>query len=76
VSTTFLTGGEAIWSPSNQVARLFVGQAEVIASVFATPSGLGDVVEDECQVDPPTFATFLTEIVRRTRPPPIPSCVP
>jgi uncharacterized protein DUF6086 len=65
MSTTFHTGGDVVWSPSNQVARLFTGQAAVITSVFAVPSGLGDIIEDECEIDPSAFAAFLTAILHQ-----------
>jgi hypothetical protein len=65
MSATFLVGDVVVWSPSNQVARLFVGQAETIAATFGAPSGIGDIVEDECEIDPAVFGKFLTEVLRQ-----------
>lgn len=65
MSMAFHDGDDVLWSPSNQVGRLFKGQAEVIASVFDIPSGLGDIIEDECDIDPVLFGKFLSQLVRQ-----------
>lgn len=65
MSTTFLVDDIVVWSSSNQVARLFTGQAETIAATFGAPSGIGDIVEDESEIDPAVFGKFLTEVLRQ-----------
>ena len=43
----------------------FKGEAEVIASAFRVASGLGDIIEDECEVDLPVFEEFLAAAARQ-----------
>jgi hypothetical protein len=54
-----------LWDPSNTVARLFAGEAEAVASAFGLASGIGDIIEDECEIDLPVLEAFLAELVRQ-----------
>ena len=63
VSCFFEVGGTTVWSPSNTIARLFKGQAEAVAAAFQVVSGLGDIIDDECQIDLPLFEKFVAEAV-------------
>ncbi len=65
MSCLFEIDGTVLWSPSNTVARIFKGEAEAIASAFRVASGLGDIIEDECQVDLPVFEGFLAAAARQ-----------
>ena len=65
MSCLFEIDGTVLWSPSNTVARIFKGEAEVIASAFSVASGLGDIIEDECEVDLPVFEEFLAAAARQ-----------
>ena len=65
VSCLFEIGDTVLWNPSNTVARIFKGEAEAIASAFHVASGLGDIIEDECEVDLPAFEKFLAEAMRQ-----------
>jgi hypothetical protein len=55
--------GDDVWSPANQVARLFIAQARAAAGVFGLDSGVGDVVEDQCSIDGKAFTAFVTTLL-------------
>ena len=61
MSCVFEANGVTLWNPSNTVARLFKAEAEAVASAFHVPSGLGDIVDDECQVDLGALQAFVAE---------------
>jgi hypothetical protein len=65
VSLYFQLNETTLWNPSIKVGLIFKGEADVIASAFGIPSGLSDVVEDDCQVNLPVFETFIAEMVRQ-----------
>ena len=65
MSTAFRYGDEVLWWPSNTPARLFKGYAESIAKAFKFTSGLGDMADDECEVDLPTFEAFVAAVSSR-----------
>ncbi len=65
VSCLFEIGDTVLWNPSNTVACIFKGEAEAIASAFHVASGLGDIIEDQCEVDLPAFEKFLAEAMRQ-----------
>ncbi|MEU6235633.1 DUF6086 family protein [Kitasatospora sp. NPDC047058] len=65
MSCTFQVRDEVVWDPSNTVARLFKGEAEAVASAFGLVSGVGDIIEDECEIDLPVLEEFLAELVRQ-----------
>ena len=54
-----------LWWPANNVARLFKGYSESVAVLLGVPSGIGDLIEDECEVDLPVFEKFCAEAVAR-----------
>ncbi|MFJ8472000.1 DUF6086 family protein [Kitasatospora sp. NPDC094011] len=58
-------GDEIVWDPSNTVARLFTGEAVAVASAFNLESGIGEIIEDECELDLPVLEAFLADLVRR-----------
>ncbi|WP_344047780.1 DUF6086 family protein [Streptomyces thermoalcalitolerans] len=60
----FQVADEVLWNPSNSVATVFLGQAAVLSRFVGLGSGLGDIVEDECQVDPREFVAFTNELVK------------
>ncbi len=65
MSCTFQVGDEIVWDPSNTVARLFVGEAAAVASAFGLESGIGEIIEDECELDLPVLEAFVAGLVRR-----------
>jgi hypothetical protein len=65
MSCLFEVGDTTLWSPSNTIARLFKGQAEAVATAYHVNSGLGDIIDDECQIDLPTFEKFVAEAMRQ-----------
>jgi hypothetical protein len=62
---SFEIDGEILWAPALQVGRLFHGQANLISELFGEPSGVGEIIADDCQLDPPVFSAFVTAMVRR-----------
>jgi hypothetical protein len=65
MSCYFQIDDNVLWNPSNEVARLFKGQIEVVASVLRLDSGLGDIIEDECEVAPDVFERFVAEAMKQ-----------
>ncbi|WP_225850614.1 DUF6086 family protein [Streptomyces sp. HPF1205] len=65
MSISFDLGDDVLWWPSNFPAHLFKGHAESIAEALKMPSGLGDIIEDECEVDLPAFEALVTAAMRR-----------
>jgi len=62
MSIYYCLGDEILWNPSNRPAGLFNGQIGSAAIVFGVPSGLGDVTEDEVQVDLPVYQEFVATV--------------
>ncbi|RCV51451.1 DUF6086 family protein [Marinitenerispora sediminis] len=67
MSCFFQVGGLVLWNPSNTVARVFLGQARTLAPVVGRRSGLGDIVEDECEVDLTEFAGLVAAVLELYR---------
>ncbi|WP_159047630.1 DUF6086 family protein [Streptomyces sp. WM6378] len=63
MSCYFQVEDNEVWNPSNSVARLFLRQAVGISELVDHPSGLGEIIEDECEIDPRTFSGFVDAIV-------------
>jgi hypothetical protein len=63
VSIYFQIGDDILWNPSSSVARIFKGEAEVIASDLRTASGLGEIINDECEVDLSVLQKFVAEAI-------------
>ncbi|WP_018565598.1 DUF6086 family protein [Streptomyces sp. PsTaAH-124] len=64
MSCYFQMGDQELWNPSNSLAKVFLGQAEVLSGLVRKDSGLAGVIEDECQVDPSLFVPFVDEVVK------------
>jgi hypothetical protein len=62
MSTAFRYGDKVLWWPSNVPAYLFKGYAETIAQTYKIKSGLGDMADDECEVDVPAFEGFVAAV--------------
>ena len=65
MSCLFEVGETTLWSPSNTIARLFKGQVEAVAAAYHVNSGLGEIIDDECQIDLTTFEKFVAEAMRQ-----------
>ncbi len=65
MSISFDLGDEVLWWPSNVPGRIFNGHAESIAAALKIPSGLGEIIEDECEVDLPAFVAFVAAVMAR-----------
>lgn len=62
MSTAFRYGDNLLWWPSNVPADLFKGYAESIAQAYKITSGLGEMANDECEVDIPVFEDFVAAV--------------
>ncbi|WP_222625458.1 DUF6086 family protein [Streptomyces buecherae] len=65
MSCFFHVADRDIWNPSSSIAKLFVAEAEDIASLLSEGTGIGPVVDDECELNATSFATFATALLRR-----------
>lgn len=64
MSCYFQVAEEDVWNPSNSLARAFLGQADVLSQLIGRDTGLGDIIEDECEIDPSAFSTFVDSLVK------------
>ncbi|WP_433475461.1 DUF6086 family protein [Spirillospora sp. CA-142024] len=64
MSQYFQNGDDVLWNPATRVAGLFMDMAAAHARLLGTPSGLGPMEFDECQVDVPVFAAFTDAVIR------------
>ncbi|GAA3974575.1 DUF6086 family protein [Actinomadura viridis] len=67
MSQYFDMGEETLWNPSNGPSRLFLRQVALFEEELGLPSGMGPMENDECQIDPSTFETFVNALVERHR---------
>jgi hypothetical protein len=65
LSCYFQIGDAILWNPSNSVAELFIQQAKLFA--VSAESGLGELYNDECEVDLPVFNHFIEQLVDQYR---------
>ncbi|QLE72837.1 hypothetical protein FGW37_15695 [Streptomyces rectiverticillatus] len=64
MSCYFQANDTDIWNPSNSVARLFLEQAGNLSNLMGVESGLGPVIEDECEIDFTAFTKFVDSLVK------------
>ncbi|MEV7174069.1 DUF6086 family protein [Streptomyces sp. NPDC093224] len=67
MSQYFDLGEETLWNPSNGASRMFRRQVSVFEAELDLPSGIGPMENDECQIDPDTFETFLNALLNQHR---------
>jgi hypothetical protein len=67
MSQYFDVGEETLWNPSNGAARLFQRQVAVFELELGLRSGIGPMVNDECQIDPGAFETFVNALLAQHR---------
>ncbi|ORT57949.1 DUF6086 family protein [Streptomyces sp. CB03238] len=63
MSCYFQVADDDVWNPSNSLARAFLGQATVLSQLVGVETGLGEIIEDECQIDTETFTAFVNALV-------------
>ncbi|WP_329021525.1 DUF6086 family protein [Streptomyces sp. NBC_00690] len=54
--------GQDVWNPSNRVAEIFVGHARVVARAYSMESGIGEIIDDECEIDHRLFLEFISSL--------------
>lgn len=59
MSIFFEAGETDLWNPSNNVGRLYVGQARLFETLLGTASGISDVTSDTVYVDKSVFSEFV-----------------
>ncbi|WP_338146050.1 DUF6086 family protein [Streptomyces scabichelini] len=67
MSQCFDIGDETLWNPSNGASRLFRRQVELFEAELELSSGIGPMENDECQIDPITFETFVNALLAQHR---------
>ncbi|WP_337463411.1 DUF6086 family protein [Streptomyces sp. AA1529] len=67
MSQYFDIGDETLWNPSNGVSRMFQRQVGVFEAELELPSGIGPMVNDECQISPDTFEIFVSALLAQHR---------
>ncbi|MFJ3621933.1 DUF6086 family protein [Streptomyces iakyrus] len=67
MSQYFDVGEETLWNPSNGASRLFQRQVAVFESELGLRSGVGPMINDECQIDPGAFGTFVNALLAQHR---------
>lgn len=65
MSCFFQIGEKVVWNPSNFVAQLFIEEARVLARSLGLESGIGDIVDDECEVSTAEFLAFTIALIKR-----------
>ncbi|MEU1827136.1 MULTISPECIES: DUF6086 family protein [Streptomyces] len=64
MSCYFQLAEEDVWNPSNSVAQIFLGQADVLSRSLGEQTGLGPIIEDECEIDFSQFVRFTNSLVK------------
>ncbi|WP_405616973.1 DUF6086 family protein [Streptomyces sp. NBC_01511] len=67
MSQYFDLGEETLWNPSNGASQLFQRQVAVFEAEVELASGIGPMENDECQIDPAAFETFVNALLARHR---------
>ncbi|MFF8833383.1 DUF6086 family protein [Streptomyces sp. NPDC015131] len=67
MSQYFTVGDRTLWNPSNGASRMFIRQVAVFEAELGLPSGLGPMTDDECQIDPRAFETFVHALLAHHR---------
>ncbi|MGW1379293.1 DUF6086 family protein [Streptomyces sp. NPDC002446] len=65
MSCFFRIGDRDVWNPSNSVARVFIGQANVLSDVLGEESGIGPIIDDECEINGGNLREFAIALIRR-----------
>jgi hypothetical protein len=64
MSQYFDIGGETVWNPSNGAAQLFLRYVRLYEEELGVSSGFGAMRNDECEIDPRVFETFVNTLLR------------
>ena len=67
MSQCFDIGDETLWNPSNGTSRMFQRQVAVFEAELELPSGIGPMENDECQISPDAFETFVNALLAKHR---------
>ncbi|MEU7371585.1 MULTISPECIES: DUF6086 family protein [Streptomyces] len=65
MSCFFRLEGKDVWNPSNFVARLFIEEARALARLLELEPGIGNIVDDECDLNTREFQDFTIALVQR-----------
>ncbi|MGO4430062.1 DUF6086 family protein, partial [Streptomyces sp. MCAF7] len=65
MSCFFQIEGKDVWNPSNFVAQLFIEEARALARSMGLESGIGDIVDDECELSTAEFLAFTAALTKR-----------
>jgi hypothetical protein len=63
MSCFFRIGNNDVWNPSNLVAKVFVEQVATLSHLTHMDSGVGAIVDDECEIDCIKFSDFTISLL-------------
>lgn len=64
MSQYFNANGQVLWNPSNGVSQLFLRSAEALAPLVKLPTGIGEMVSDDSEIDMEVFEAFVNALVQ------------
>ncbi|NYH42524.1 hypothetical protein HNR22_002251 [Micromonospora jinlongensis] len=64
MSYPFQTAETPVWDPALRVGQVYLGQAQSVAEVVGTASGLTPLRNGSCDLDPTTFTTFVDRLLQ------------
>ncbi|GAA2615630.1 DUF6086 family protein [Streptomyces tubercidicus] len=67
MSCFFRIDDRDVWNPSNLVANAFIGQALALSKLLDQKTGIGPIVDDECEINKGDFLQFTTILIHRHR---------
>lgn len=67
MSQYFDLGDETLWNASNGASLVFRRQVAVFEAELELPSGIGPMEDDECQISPDAFETFVNALLAKHR---------
>ncbi|MGW3152372.1 DUF6086 family protein [Streptomyces sp. NPDC001177] len=67
MSQYFDMGDVTLWNPSNGASRMFRRQVAVFEAELGLSSGIGPMENDECQINPVTFESFVNALLAQHR---------
>ncbi|MEV1331071.1 DUF6086 family protein [Micromonospora costi] len=62
MSYSFESNGETLWDPALRIGKMYVSYAKGMEDVLGVPSGLSPTDQDWADVDPVSFAGFVSEL--------------
>lgn len=68
MSQYFQSDGVVLWNPATARAQRFLEEVRALEVELDTPSGVGPMESDECEIDLPALSRFARILATSTRP--------